>query len=184
MESSHARGLDPHRWQALALVCVAMFMTVLDVSIVNVALPSVKTSLDVGESNLQWVVTAYAFAFGGYLLLGGRAADLLGRRRMFMIGIGLFSVASLLCGLASSIGVLVAARVMQGLGGAIISPATLSIITTTLLHSGHDLASAQTGGFALGFWVIAAFGAAAVVATLALVRSEEVSLETSIVTAG
>jgi EmrB/QacA subfamily drug resistance transporter len=122
---------DPRRWQALALVCVAMFMTVLDVSIVNVALPSIQTSLHVSDRTLQWVVTAYAISFGGFLLLGGRAADLLGRRRMFMIGIILFSVASLACGLAGSIGVLVAARAIQGLGGAIISPATLSIITTT-----------------------------------------------------
>ena len=131
MEFSHTQAPDPRRWQALALVCVAMFMTVLDVSIVNVALPSIKNSLHVKESDLQWIVTAYAIAFGGFLLLGGRAADLLGRRRMFMIGIALFSVASLVCGLAGSIGVLIAARVAQGLGGAIISPATLSIITTT-----------------------------------------------------
>ena len=122
---------DPRRWQALALVCVAMFMTVLDVSIVNVALPSIKTSLHVSDKSLQWVVTAYAITFGGFLLLGGRAADLLGRRRMFMSGIALFSVASLVCGLAGSIGVLIAARAVQGLGGAIISPATLSIIMTT-----------------------------------------------------
>jgi EmrB/QacA subfamily drug resistance transporter len=122
---------DPRRWQALALVCVAMFMTVLDVSIVNVALPSIKTSLHVSDQSLQWVVTAYAISFGGFLLLGGRAADLLGRRRMFMIGITLFSVASLVCGLAGSIGVLIAARAVQGIGAAIISPATLSIIMTT-----------------------------------------------------
>jgi EmrB/QacA subfamily drug resistance transporter len=122
---------DPRRWQALALVCVAFFMTVLDVSIVNVALPSIKTSLGVSDKSLQWVVTAYAITFGGFLLLGGRAADLLGRRRMFMAGIALFSLASLVCGLAGSIGVLIAARAVQGLGGAIISPATLSIITTT-----------------------------------------------------
>jgi EmrB/QacA subfamily drug resistance transporter len=122
---------DPRRWQALALVCVAMFMTVLDVSIVNVALPSIKTALSVAEKDLQWIITAYTIAFGGFLLLGGRAGDLLGRRRMFMIGIALFSVASLACGLATSIGVLVAARVVQGLGAAIISPATLSIIMTT-----------------------------------------------------
>jgi EmrB/QacA subfamily drug resistance transporter len=122
---------DPRRWQALALVCVAMFMTVLDVSIVNVALPSIKTALNVAEKDLQWIITAYSIAFGGFLLLGGRAGDLLGRRRMFMIGIALFSVASLACGLAGSIGVLVAARVVQGLGAAIISPATLSIIMTT-----------------------------------------------------
>ena len=122
---------DPRRWQALALVCVAFFMTVLDVSIVNVALPSIKTALNVAEKDLQWVITAYAIAFGGFLLLGGRAGDLLGRRRLFMIGIVVFSGASLVCGLAGSIGVLIAARAVQGLGAAIISPATLSIITTT-----------------------------------------------------
>jgi EmrB/QacA subfamily drug resistance transporter len=129
MES--ARTPDPHRWQALALVCVAFFMTVLDISIVNVALPSIKTALNVAEKDLQWVITAYTIAFGGFLLLGGRAADLLGRRRMFMVGVALFSAASLACGLAGSIGVLVAARAVQGLGAAIVSPATLSIITTT-----------------------------------------------------
>jgi EmrB/QacA subfamily drug resistance transporter len=122
---------DPRRWQALTLVCVAFFMTVLDVSIVNVALPSIKTALHVSDQSLQWIITAYAITFGGFLLLGGRAADLLGRRRMFMAGIALFSVASLVCGLAGSIGVLIAARAVQGLGAAIISPATLAIITTT-----------------------------------------------------
>jgi len=106
-------------------------MTVLDVSIVNVALPSIKTALNVAEKDLQWVITAYTITFGGFLLLGGRAGDLLGRRRMFMIGIGLFAVASLACGLSNSIGVLIASRAIQGLGAAIISPATLSIITTT-----------------------------------------------------
>jgi EmrB/QacA subfamily drug resistance transporter len=131
MESSHAHAPDPHRWQALAIVCVAMFMTVLDVSIVNVALPSIKNSLNVGESSLQWVLIAYTITFGGLLLLGGRAADLLGRRRMFMIGMALFAAASLACGFAGSIGVLVAARAVQGIGAAIVSPATLSIITTT-----------------------------------------------------
>jgi EmrB/QacA subfamily drug resistance transporter len=130
MESS-AHTPDPRRWQALALVCVAFFMTVLDVSIVNVALPSIKNSLHVGESSLQWVLIAYTITFGGLLLLGGRAADLLGRRRMFMIGLVIFSAASLACGLAGSIGVLIAARAVQGVGAAIISPATLSIITTT-----------------------------------------------------
>jgi EmrB/QacA subfamily drug resistance transporter len=122
---------DPRRWQALTLVCVAFFMTILDVSIVNVALPSIKTSLGVSDTSLQWVLVAYAITFGGFLLLGGRAADLLGRRRLFMAGLALFSLASLVCGLAGSIGVLVAARTVQGLGAAIISPATLSIITTT-----------------------------------------------------
>jgi EmrB/QacA subfamily drug resistance transporter len=130
MESS-AHTPDPRRWQALTVVCVAFFMTVLDVSIVNVALPSIKNSLHVGESSLQWVLIAYTITFGGLLLLGGRAADLLGRRRMFMIGTALFAAASLACGLAGSMGVLVAARAVQGIGAAIISPATLSIITTT-----------------------------------------------------
>src|SRR6266849_3941789 len=132
MEATHSTGApDPRRWQALALVCVAFFMTVLDVSIVNVALPSIKTSLHVTENTLQWVLIAYTITFGGLLLLGGRTADLLGRRRMFMIGTALFSAASLACGLAGSIGVLIAARAVQGVGAAIISPATLSIITTT-----------------------------------------------------
>src|SRR3954468_21924497 len=106
-------------------------MTVLDVSIVNVALPSIGRSLHASNDDLQWIVTAYAITFGGFLLLGGRAADLLGRRRMFMIGVALFAVASLACGFAGSLGILIAARAVQGLGGAIISPATLSIITTT-----------------------------------------------------
>jgi EmrB/QacA subfamily drug resistance transporter len=132
MDSTYAAHVpDPRRWQALTVVCVAFFMTVLDVSIVNVALPSIKNSLHVGESSLQWVLIAYTITFGGLLLLGGRAADLLGRRRMFMIGMTLFAAASLACGLAGSIGVLVAARAVQGIGAAIISPATLSIITTT-----------------------------------------------------
>jgi len=124
-------GPDPRRWRALALVCAAFFMTILDVSIVNVALPSIKTSLNVSDSSLQWVLIAYAITFGGFLLLGGRLADLLGRRRIFMLGVALFSAASLACGLAGSIGVLVAARAIQGIGAALVSPATLSIITTT-----------------------------------------------------
>src|SRR5207248_7194391 len=122
---------DPRRWRALALICVAFFMTVLDVSIVNVALPSIGRSLHFSATGLQWVITAYAITFGGFLLLGGRAADLLGRRRMFMSGLVLFSIASLVCGLANSTGTLVASRAVQGLGAAIISPATLAIITTT-----------------------------------------------------
>jgi EmrB/QacA subfamily drug resistance transporter len=122
---------DPRRWQALALVCVAFFMTVLDVSIVNVALPSIGRSLHFSETGLQWVITAYAITFGGFLLLGGRTADILGRRRIFLAGVALFSVASLVCGLSGSTAVLVAARAVQGLGAAIVSPATLSIITTT-----------------------------------------------------
>jgi EmrB/QacA subfamily drug resistance transporter len=123
--------VQPHRWQALALVCAAFFMVVLDVSIVTVALPSIARSLRLTQSSLQWVLTAYAITFGGFLLLGGRAGDLLGRRRLFMIGLALFSAMSLVCGLATSDAMLVAARALQGLGAAIISPATLSIITTT-----------------------------------------------------
>ena len=122
---------DPRRWKALAVVCAAFFMTVLDVSIVNVALPTIGSALDFSRENLQWVVTAYAITFGGFLLLGGRSADLLGRRRMFLVGVTIFTIASFACGLASSEGVLIAARAVQGLGAAIISPAALSIIMTT-----------------------------------------------------
>jgi EmrB/QacA subfamily drug resistance transporter len=122
---------DPRRWQALAIVCVAFFMTVLDVSIVNVALPSIGRSLHFSDTGLQWVITAYAITFGGFLLLGGRAGDILGRKRMFLVGVAIFSVASLVCGFAGSTGVLIAARAVQGFGAAIVSPATLSIITTT-----------------------------------------------------
>src|SRR6476646_9024031 len=122
---------DPLRWKALAIVCAAFFMTVLDVSIVNVALPSIGKALHFTESNLQWVITAYAITFGGFLLLGGRAADLLGRRRVFYVGVAVFTIASFLCGLAWSEGVLIGARALQGLGAAIISPAALSIIMTS-----------------------------------------------------
>jgi EmrB/QacA subfamily drug resistance transporter len=123
--------IDPLRWKALAVVCAAFFMTVLDVSIVNVALPSIGTALDFSRENLQWVITAYAITFGGFLLLAGRAADILGRRRVFLVGVVVFTIASFLCGLAWSEGVLIGARALQGLGAAIISPAALSIITTT-----------------------------------------------------
>src|SRR6266705_2688047 len=128
--SMNTAGPDPRRWQALALVCVAFFMTVLDVSIVNVALPSIGASLHFSEQGLQWVITAYAITFGGFLLLGGRAADLLGRRRVFYVGVAVFTIASFVCGLAWSEGVLIGARAVQGLGAAIISPAALSIIMT------------------------------------------------------
>jgi EmrB/QacA subfamily drug resistance transporter len=122
---------DPRRWIALALVCSAFFMTILDVAIVNVALPSIGRDLHFSRENLQWVVTAYALTFGGFLLLGGRAADLLGRRKVFMVGVALFTLASLTCGLSSSETMLIAARAVQGLGAAIISPAVLAIISTT-----------------------------------------------------
>src|SRR3954447_16284936 len=122
---------DPRRWKALALVCAAFFMTVLDVSIVNVALPSIGRALEFSRESLQWVITAYAITFGGFLLLGGRSADLLGRRRIFMVGVAVFTIASLVCGLSGSSAVLIAARAVQGLGAAIITPAALSIVTTT-----------------------------------------------------
>jgi EmrB/QacA subfamily drug resistance transporter len=155
MEPVQAQTPDPRRWQALALVCVAFFMTVLDGTIVTVALPSIKTSLSVSDSNLQWLLIAYSITFGGLLLLGGRAADLLGRRRLFMIGVALFSAASLACGLANTIGVLIAARAVQGVGAAIISPATLSIITTTFEEGSER-------NKALGIWgAIGGSGAAA-----------------------
>jgi EmrB/QacA subfamily drug resistance transporter len=122
---------NPHRWRILAVVATAFFMTILDVSIVNVALPSIGRSLNFSRENLQWVITAYAIAFGGFLLLGGRAADLLGRRRVFIVGVIVFTVASLVCGLAQSEGMLIISRAVQGLGGAIISPAALSIVMTS-----------------------------------------------------
>ena len=122
---------DPRRWQALALVCAAFFMTVLDVSIVNVALPSIGRNLHFSQTGLQWVITAYAITFGGFLLLGGRLGDILGRKKMFLAGVVVFSAASLVCGLASSTGMLIAARAVQGFGAAVVSPSTLSIVTTT-----------------------------------------------------
>jgi EmrB/QacA subfamily drug resistance transporter len=153
--SAQLPELDPNRWKALAVVCIAFFMTVLDGTIVTVAIPSIKTSLDVSDSTLQWVLIAYSITFGGLLLLGGRAADLLGRRRLFMIGVGIFSAASLACGLANSIGVLIAARACQGIGAAVISPATLSIITTTFREGSER-------NKALGIWgAIGGSGAAA-----------------------
>src|SRR5215467_1613911 len=105
---------DPRRWLALAVLGVAYLMVVLDVAIVNVALPSIQKDLDFSTEDLQWVVSGYALTFGGFLLLGGRAGDLLGRRRVFMVGLGLFSVFSLLCGLSTSSGMLIAMRFLQG----------------------------------------------------------------------
>ena len=117
------------RWTALILLCMAQFVVVLDGSIVNVALPSIGEALDFSEANLPWVVNAYVIAFGGFLLLGGRAADQLGRRRVFMAGLLVVAVASLFAGFAANQGQLIAARAAQGLGAAIISPAALSIVT-------------------------------------------------------
>jgi EmrB/QacA subfamily drug resistance transporter len=126
-----APTLDSRRWWALALLCGAFFMVILDASIVFVALPSIGADLGFSEQGLQWVVSAYALTFGGLLLLGGRAADLLGRRRVFMAGVALFTTASLFCGLAWSPAALLAARAVQGVGAAIMTPTALSIISTT-----------------------------------------------------
>ena len=122
---------DPRRWWALALLCGAFFMVLLDGTIVLVALPSIGADLGFSEHGLQWVLSAYALSFGGLLLLGGRAADLLGRRRVFMTGVLFFTAASLMCGLAWSPAALLAARVIQGVGAAIMTPTALSIISTT-----------------------------------------------------
>jgi EmrB/QacA subfamily drug resistance transporter len=117
-----------HRWRAFAVLAVAYFMTVADLAIVNVALPTIGRQLHIAESDLQWVVTAYALTFGGFLLLGGRAADLLGRRRILLAGLALFTAASLGCGLATAEGFLIAMRCLEGLGAAIVLPAALSIV--------------------------------------------------------
>jgi EmrB/QacA subfamily drug resistance transporter len=119
------------RWAALALVITAQFMVILDIAIVNVALPAIKTDLHFSQANLQWVITAYAILFGGVLLLGGRLADVLGRRRLFVAGVAVFAVSSLLSGLAWSEGSLITFRALQGLGGALLAPAALSILMTT-----------------------------------------------------
>src|SRR5438046_4259100 len=123
--------LANRRWSALALIVTAQFMVILDVAIVNVALPSIKTDLGFSQTNLQWVISAYAILFGGVLLLGGRLADILGRRRLFVGGLALFAVSSLLCGLAWSEASLIAFRALQGLGGALLAPAALSLLMTT-----------------------------------------------------
>jgi EmrB/QacA subfamily drug resistance transporter len=122
---------DPRRWKALALLCTAFFMVILDSAIVVVALPSIDADLGFSTGNLQWVLSAYLLSFGGLLLLGGRAADLLGRRRVFMVGTGLFALSSLACGLAGSDVALIAARVVQGVAAAVMTPTALSILTTT-----------------------------------------------------
>ena len=143
------------KWFALALLCAVQFMVVLDIAIVNVALPSIQDDLGFSQENLQWVISAYALFFGGFLLLGGRAADLLGRRRVFIGGTILFTLSSLLAGLAWSEASLIAARGFQGLGAAVITPAALSILMTTF-------AEGKERNTALGAWGgIGAFGAVA-----------------------
>jgi EmrB/QacA subfamily drug resistance transporter len=146
---------DRRKWLALALLCVVQFMVVLDIAIVNVALPSIQVDLGFSQENLQWVISAYALVFGGFLLLGGRAADLLGRRRIFLVAIVLFTLASLFAGLAWSEGSLITARALQGLGAAIITPAALSILSTTFVEG-------RERNIALGAWgAVGGFGAAA-----------------------
>src|ERR671929_1915577 len=154
-ETSAADQSDRRRWLALAVVVAAQFMVVLDVAIVNVALPSIRTDLHFSESSLQWVITAYSIFFGGVLLLGGRLADLLGRRRLFMAGLLLFTASSLLDGLSWSAGSLITFRAIQGLGAALLSPAALSILTTTFREG-------RERNLALGIWgAVSGSGAAA-----------------------
>src|SRR4051812_37941787 len=144
-----------NRWAVLVVVCLAQFMVVLDATIVNVALPSIQRGLDFSNANLQWVINSYTLMFGGFLLLGGRAADFFGRRRLFLAGVAVFSAASLINGLATSSEMLIVGRGLQGLGGAMVSPAALSIITTTFAE-GPDRTKA------LGVWSAIAAGGAAV----------------------
>ena len=146
---------DRRKWWALGLLSVVQFMVVLDIAIVNVALPSIQVDLGFSEQNLQWVISAYALVFGGFLLLGGRAADLLGRRRVFLAGLVVFTLASLFAGLAWSEASLISARAIQGLGAAVITPAALSILSTTFTEG-------RERNIALGVWgAVGGFGAAA-----------------------
>ena len=138
-------AVGSRRWGVLALVVAAQFMVILDVAIVNVALPSIKTDLQFSQENLQWVISAYAIVFGGVLLLGGRLADLLGRRRLFVAGVALFTVSSLLSGLAWSEASLIGFRALQGLGGALLAPAALSILMTAFQEG-------RERNLALGIW--------------------------------
>ena len=150
---AHEHGVNP--WLVLVLVCMAQFMVILDATIVNVALPSIQEDLDMSDADLQWVVNAYALTFGGFLLLGGRAGDLIGRKRIFLVGVVIFTVASLLNGLAPSSEALILFRGLQGLGAALVAPAALSIITTTF-EEGAERTKA------MGVWAAIAVGGGAV----------------------
>src|SRR3954453_20031602 len=160
---STSSGSKQHLGWALVLISVAQLMVVLDGTIVNIALPFIQHDLDIETANLRWVVTGYALAFGSLLLLGGRLGDLYGRRRVFMTGLVIFSVASLLGGLATSEGLLLAARGLQGLGAALASPAALALISTTfpagpLRNRAFAIYAAVSGvvaavGLFLGEWV-------------------------------
>src|SRR5216110_3378937 len=143
-------------WVVLVIICLAQFMVVLDATIVNVALPHIQSSLGFkNEASLQWVINAYTLVFAGFLLLGGRAGDLLGRKRLFLIGLVIFTAASFLNGISSSSGMLIGFRALQGLGAALISPAALSIISTTF-------AEGKERSRALGVWAAIAIGGSAV----------------------
>jgi EmrB/QacA subfamily drug resistance transporter len=156
MTSGHDGSVNPvNPWVVLVLVCLAQFMVILDATIVNVALPSIQSDLEMSDANLQWVVNAYALLFGGFLLLGGRAGDLIGRKRVFLVGVVIFTIASLVCGLAQNETWLILARGVQGLGAAFVSPAALSIVTTTF-REGPERTKA------LGVWAAIAVGGGAV----------------------
>src|SRR5262245_59713719 len=153
--SGHMVASARMKWFALALLCVTQFVVVLDIAIVNVALPSIQKDLGFSQENLQWVISAYALVFGGFLLLGGRLADILGRRGVFMVGLVIFTLGSLLSGLAWSEASLIVARAIQGLGAATITPSALSILTTTFREG-------RERNIALGAWgAVGGFGAAA-----------------------
>jgi MFS family permease len=153
--AEQSSGKTTSHWFILILLALAQFMVVLDVSIVNVALPAIQKAFHLSQDNLQWVITAYTLTFGGFLLLGGRAADLLGRRRAFLSGIVLFTLASLGTGLSQSGSMLIVFRGLQGLGGAFMSPAALSIVLVTY-KEGHER------NLALSVWAAVASGGAAV----------------------
>lgn len=142
-----AAGHRERRWLALTVLCLGSLMIVLDTTIVNVALPSIRTSLGFSETSLAWIVNAYMLTFGGFLLLGGRLGDLFGHRRLFLIGITLFTLSSLACGLATSQGFLITARGIQGLGGAIVSAVALSLIMNLFVEPGERAKAMGVYGF-------------------------------------
>jgi MFS family permease len=159
MRASIAPNSERRRWLVLAVTVAAQFMVIVDVAVVNVALPAIKHDLRFSQDSLQWVVTAYSILFGGVLLLGGRLADLLGRRRLFMAGVAVFTLGSLLSGLAWSEGSLIVTRALQGLGGGLLAPAALSIVVTTFREG-------RERNVALGVWGAASGVGGAVVVLL------------------
>ncbi len=170
MSTAAAPRAIPNKWFVLVLVCIAQFMVVLDATVVNVALPSIQEDLGFSAGSLQWVVNAYTLVFGGFLLLGGRAADFVGRKRLFIAGVVVFTAASALAGFATSSEFLIVARALQGLGAAMVSPAALSIVTTTF-KDGPERAKA------LSVWAAIAVGGAAVGLLLGGVLTEYLAWE-------